>query len=84
MIVRDGPEAFKRVGTATTPGTKILTVYDIATDSVPQVIEVPFGITLRQIVTTAGFSHADVDLRGVVVGGAEGGALPVANLDTAL
>lgn len=83
MIVRDGAEAFTRVGTATTPGTKILTVYDDTPDSQPQVIEVPFGTTLRQIITAAGYTHADSDLRGIVVGGAEGGALPLAAFDTA-
>ncbi len=82
MIVRDGPEAFRRVGTTTTPGTKILTVYDDTPDSQPQVIEVPFGTTLRQILTAAGYTPSESDLRGIVVGGAEGGALPLAAFDT--
>ncbi|HET9920680.1 MAG TPA: NADH-ubiquinone oxidoreductase-F iron-sulfur binding region domain-containing protein [Ktedonobacteraceae bacterium] len=82
MIVREGPEAFKRVGTATTPGTKILTVYDYAPDRQPQVVEVPFGTPLRQIMTAAGLTHTDDELRGVVVGGAEGGALPLDAFDT--
>ncbi len=82
MIVREGAEAFKRVGTETTPGTKILTVYDYTPASQPQVIEVPFGTTLRQIITAAGYTHTDSDLRGIVVGGAEGGALPLAAFDT--
>jgi NADH:ubiquinone oxidoreductase subunit F (NADH-binding) len=82
MIVRDGAEAFKRVGTTTTPGTKILTVYGYTPGSLPQVIEVPFGTTLRQIITAAGFTPSDSDLRAIVVGGAEGGALPLAAFDT--
>src|SRR5574340_1631965 len=45
-------------------------------------MEVPFGATLREIVRHAGFSRPEGDLRAVVVGGAEGGALPVSLLDT--
>jgi NADH:ubiquinone oxidoreductase subunit F (NADH-binding) len=82
VIVRSGPEAFASVGTATSGGTKVLTVYDYVPDSEPKVIEVPFGATLREILRHAGFNRADGDLRAVVVGGAEGGALPTSLLDT--
>jgi NADH:ubiquinone oxidoreductase subunit F (NADH-binding) len=82
FIVRDGPEAFARVGTAMTGGTKILTVYDYVPDSESKVIEVPFGATLREILRHAGYKRPESDLRAVVVGGAEGGALPTALLDT--
>ncbi len=82
FIVRDGPEAFARVGTAMTGGTKILTVYDYVPDSESKVIEVPFGATLREILRHAGYNRPESDLRAVVVGGAEGGALPTALLDT--
>ncbi|MBA2677173.1 MAG: NADH-quinone oxidoreductase subunit F [Ktedonobacteraceae bacterium] len=82
VIIRDGVGAFTSVGTAITAGTKILTVYDFADGSEPQVIEVPFGTPLREILTSAGVQRAESDLIGVVVGGAEGGALPVSLLDT--
>ncbi|MDQ2716405.1 MAG: NADH-quinone oxidoreductase subunit F [Chloroflexota bacterium] len=82
VIVREGPEAFTSVGTVTTGGTKVLTVYDYLPDSEPKVIEVPFGATLREVLRHAGYSHPDSDLRAVVVGGAEGGALPPSALDT--
>src|SRR5579859_4829640 len=82
VIVRDGPAAFASVGTATTGGTKVLTVYDYVPDSEPKVIEVPFGLTLREILRHAGYNRADSDLRAIVVGGAEGGALPTLLLDT--
>src|SRR5207302_9629090 len=68
-------------GTATTAGTKILTIYETA-ESTPKVIEVPFGATLRVILEHADIQHADNDIRAVVVGGAEGGALPPSALDT--
>jgi NADH-quinone oxidoreductase subunit F len=82
LIVRDGAAAFASVGTASTGGTKVLTVYDYVPDSEPRLVEVPFGATLREILRHAGYSRAEGDLRAVVVGGAEGGALPTSLLDT--
>ncbi|GAC1617929.1 MAG: hypothetical protein NVS4B7_10250 [Ktedonobacteraceae bacterium] len=82
FIVREGAVAFASVGTAMTGGTKVLTVYDYVPDSEPKVIEVPFGATLREILRHAGYNRPDGDLRAVVVGGAEGGALPPSLLDT--
>jgi NADH-quinone oxidoreductase subunit F len=82
VIVRDGAAAFASVGSATSGGTKALTVYDYLPDSEPKVIEVPFGTTLREVLRHAGYSRPESDLRAVVVGGAEGGALPVSLLDT--
>jgi len=82
VIVRDGAAAFASVGTATTGGTKVLTVYDAVPDSEPKVIEVPFGATLREILHHAGYNRSDGELQAIVVGGAEGGALPTSLLDT--
>src|SRR6266699_3435854 len=82
LVVRDGVEAFNSVGTETTSGTKVLTVYDYMPDSEPKAIEVPFGATLREIMRHAGYNRAYADLRAVVVGGADGGALPTSLLDT--
>src|SRR6266852_7615112 len=82
LIVREGAAAFTSVGTATTGGTKVLTVYDYVPDSEPRVVEVPFGTTLREILRHAGYSRPESDLCAVVVGGAEGGALPTSLLDT--
>jgi NADH:ubiquinone oxidoreductase subunit F (NADH-binding) len=83
VIVRDGAAAFTSVGTATTGGTKILTVYDYVPVSEPKVVEVPFGTPLRAILQHAGVSRAESDLQAIVVGGAEGGALPASALDIA-
>jgi NADH:ubiquinone oxidoreductase subunit F (NADH-binding) len=81
VIVRDGVAAYKRVGTATTAGTKILTVY-AAPDAEPVVIEVPFGAKLRDILASADLNPAEDTIRAIVVGGLEGGALPPRLLDT--
>ena len=82
VIVRGGAAAFAQVGSATSGGTKVLTVYDYMPDSEPKLIEVPFGTTLREILRHAGYSRSEGELRAVVVGGAEGGALPTSLLDT--
>jgi NADH-quinone oxidoreductase subunit F len=82
VIVRNGAAAFSRVGSAASGGTKVLTVYDAAPGSEPRVVEVPFGTTLREILRHAGYSHTESELRAIVVGGAEGGALPTSLLDT--
>src|SRR6266550_3139916 len=82
VIVRNGAQAFASVGTSVTGGTKVLTVYDYVPDSEPKVVEVPFGITLREILRHAGYSRAEGELRAIVVGGAEGGALPTLLLAT--
>ncbi len=89
VIVRNGAQAFTSVGTATTGGTKVLTVYDYvhvldksALYSEPKVVEVPFGATLREILRHAGIARVEGDLGAIVVGGAEGGALPTSALDT--
>ncbi len=80
-IIRDGVEAFAHVGTSITPGTKILTIYGLA-EGEPKVIEVPFGASLRDIFAEAKVNLAENDIRAIVVGGAEGGALPPTALDT--
>jgi NADH-quinone oxidoreductase subunit F len=82
LIIRDGVQAFTSAGTAVSSGTKVLTVYDYIPDSEPKLVEVAFGTSLREILRQAGYGRADSDLQAVIVGGAEGGALPPALLDT--
>jgi NADH-quinone oxidoreductase subunit F len=81
VIVRDGASAFASLGSETTGGTKLLTVYASPT-SEPKVVEVPFGATLRAILAHAELTPSTNDVQAIVVGGAEGGALPPALLDT--
>ena len=82
VIVRDGASSFASVGTQTTSGTKLVTVYDLVPDAAPRVVEVPFGMTIQDILAQAGVSRSENDIRAVVVGGAEGGALPPSLLKT--
>ena len=72
MIVRDGAEAFRRVGTATSPGTKLVSVTGAVGS--PGVYEVAFGTTLGEIVERAGGSPGH-PMKGLHVGGPTGGIL---------
>jgi len=46
-IVRNGAEWFRKFGTAGTPGTKVYTFGHI---NRPGLIEVPTGVTLREVI----------------------------------
>jgi NADH:ubiquinone oxidoreductase subunit F (NADH-binding) len=81
VIIRGGVAAFTRVGTVMTPGTKLLTVYGLTTNE-GKLVEVPFGTSLRDTFAEAGMNLVESDTRAIVVGGAEGGALPLSQLDT--
>lgn len=83
-IMRYGAEQFKQLGTSDSPGTKIFTVYGPERDAEPKVIEIPLGWTIRQALRHAVVGQNEHNIRAVVVGGAEGGALPVSLLDTPL
>ena len=72
LIVCDGAEAFKRVGSAATPGTKLVSVTGAVAS--PGVYEVAFGVTLGEILEHAGGSPA-AKMKGLHVGGPTGGIL---------
>jgi NADH:ubiquinone oxidoreductase subunit F (NADH-binding) len=82
-IVARGGEAFRRVGTAGDPGTKLFTVYGPGMDD-GRLVEVPLGAPITQALTQAGIQVTAANARGVVVGGLEGGVLPLDMLQTAL
>ncbi|HEV2250892.1 MAG TPA: NADH-ubiquinone oxidoreductase-F iron-sulfur binding region domain-containing protein [Candidatus Limnocylindria bacterium] len=72
LIVRDGAEAFRRVGTPASPGTKLVSVTGAVGS--PGVYEVAFGATLGEIVERAGGATGRA-LKGLHVGGPTGGIL---------
>ena len=89
LIMNQGAEAFRKIGTAGSPGTKTfaLTGHVVNTG----LIEVPFGTTLREIVFSigGGVTRADgtVDADGfkaVQIGGPSGGCLIREHLDLPL
>ncbi len=79
-IVRHGPEAFSSLGTAHSRGTKVFAL----TGKVRHggLIEVPMGITLREIIEEIGGGvPAGRTLKAVQIGGPSGGCLPAARCD---
>jgi len=82
-IVARGGAAFRATGTEDSAGTKLLTVYRAgAGEADGRVVEVPFGVTLQQALRAAGAEANESTARAVVVGGKEGGVLPLALLNT--
>lgn len=82
-IVARGGDAFKQVGTATSPGTKLFTVLAEGAET-GKLVEVPLGATLQDALRQAGATANESTARAVVVGGMEGGALPLSQLATVL
>ncbi|HKV83866.1 MAG TPA: NADH-ubiquinone oxidoreductase-F iron-sulfur binding region domain-containing protein [Ktedonobacterales bacterium] len=82
-IVARGGDAFKQVGTATSPGTKLFTVIADGAET-GKLIEVPLGATVQDALRQAGATANESTARAVVVGGMEGGALPLSQLSTIL
>ncbi len=80
-IMRNGPEAFASYGTEKSKGTKVFALAGkIARGGL---IEVPMGVTLRQIVEDVGGGVADGrTLKAVQVGGPSGGCVPAELADT--
>lgn len=89
MIIRDGAQKYKDIGTAKSSGTKTfaLTGHVVNTG----LIEVPFGSTLRQIVFDIGGGVTLDDgsvtkdcFKAVQIGGPSGGCLTEAHIDMPL
>ncbi len=74
-IIRNGAEAFAAMGTSTSKGTKVFALAG-KVDRVG-LIEVPMGISVRQIIEDVGGGIAGgLRLKAVQVGGPSGGCVP--------
>ena len=83
IIVTAGGEAYSRGGTGTSSGTKLFTV--IGSDGAAQtVVEVRIGASIEEALQAANVTATTTTARAVVVGGLEGGALPLSLLKTPL
>ena len=83
MIINNGAEWYKGIGTEKSPGTKAFAV----TGSIKNtgLIEVPMGTTLREIVYDIGGGiKNDKAFKAVQIGGPSGGCLIVTDLDLPL
>lgn len=80
-IVLNGADWFRSLGTPGSPGTK---VFALAGDlTITGLIEVPMGITLREIVEDIGGGVADGRaFQAAQTGGPSGGCIPASLLDT--
>ncbi|MFP4197877.1 MAG: NADH-ubiquinone oxidoreductase-F iron-sulfur binding region domain-containing protein [Methanomassiliicoccales archaeon] len=75
QIILNGSEWFSRIGSPSCTGTKCFSLTGNITN--PGLIEVPMGITLREVVFEIGGGVADDrDFKAVLVGGPSGGCLP--------
>ncbi len=80
-IIRVGPEAFAAIGTAHSKGTKVFALAGKVARG--GLIEVPMGVTLRQIVEEIGGGVAEGRrFKAVQIGGPSGGCLPAELSDT--
>lgn len=83
MIIREGADWFSNIGSENSPGTKTFAITGDVENT--GLIEVPMGITLREIIyDVAGGIDSDKDFKAVQIGGPSGGCLPDEHLDIPL
>ncbi len=83
MIISNGAEWYKGIGTAGSPGTKAFALTGNVNNT--GLIEVPMGSTLRQIIYDIGGGlKGDAGFKGVQIGGPSGGCLTEDHLDIPL
>jgi NADH:ubiquinone oxidoreductase subunit F (NADH-binding)/NADH:ubiquinone oxidoreductase subunit E/NAD-dependent dihydropyrimidine dehydrogenase PreA subunit len=79
-IIHHGAQAFSKIGTAGSKGTKVFALAGKVKRG--GLIEVPMGITIRQIVEEIGGGIAgDLKFKAVQIGGPSGGCLPASVAD---
>lgn len=83
MIINNGAEWYKSIGTAGSPGTKAFALTGNVNNT--GLIEVPMGSTLRQIIYDIGGGlKGDAGFKGVQIGGPSGGCLTEEHMDIPL
>lgn len=80
-IINMGANAFRKIGTETSPGTKVFSL--VGKVKTTGLAEVPMGMTLREIIFGVGGGILkDHAFKAVQTGGPSGGCLPDTMLDT--
>lgn len=79
-IINQGADWYASIGTEKSKGTKIFALTGKIRNN--GLIEVPMGITLREIVEEMGGGVPDGDVKAVQTGGPSGGCIPASMLDT--
>jgi bidirectional [NiFe] hydrogenase diaphorase subunit len=79
-IIEKGSLWYSSIGTATSKGTKIFALTGKIRNN--GLIEVPMGITIREIVEDMGGGVPDGEVKAIQTGGPSGGCIPASLLDT--
>jgi NADH-quinone oxidoreductase subunit F len=79
LVIANGSDEFRKIGTEKSPGPKLFCVSGDVTK--PGLYEVPFGVTLREVLDMAGGVVNDKDLKSVLFGGAAGAFATSEHLD---
>ncbi|NJK49106.1 NADH-quinone oxidoreductase subunit L [Candidatus Gracilibacteria bacterium] len=79
-IVKEGADWYAQIGTDNSKGTKVFALTGKIRNN--GLIEVPMGITLREIVEEMGGGVPDGEVKAVQTGGPSGGCIPASLLDT--
>jgi len=79
LIIAQGSAEYRKIGTEKSPGPKLFCVSGDV--SKPGLYEVPFGVTLRELLDMAGGVASDKTLQSVLFGGAAGAFATSEQLD---
>ena len=80
-IIRNGAEWYRKIGTPSSPGTKVYTI--LGNVNVTGLIEVPMGITLREVIAIYGKGMKnDSSFKLAQTGGSSGSIIPSSLQDT--
>jgi NADH-quinone oxidoreductase subunit F len=79
LVIANGSDEFRKIGTEKSPGPKLFCVSGDVTK--PGLYEVPFGVTLREVLDMAGGVVNDKNLKSVLFGGAAGAFATSEHLD---
>jgi NADH-quinone oxidoreductase subunit F len=79
LIIAKGSAEFRKIGTEKSPGPKLFCLSGDVTS--PGLYEVPFGVTLREVLDMAGGVANDKELKAVLFGGAAGAFATSEHLD---
>ncbi|HXX58850.1 MAG TPA: NADH-ubiquinone oxidoreductase-F iron-sulfur binding region domain-containing protein, partial [Thermodesulfovibrionales bacterium] len=79
-IIEKGADWFRSIGTVTSPGTKVFALTGKVKNT--GLVEVPMGMTLREIIFDIGGGILnDKQIKAVQTGGPSGGCIPASRLD---
>ncbi len=79
LIIAKGSEEYRKIGTEKSPGPKVFCVSGDVQK--PGLYEVPFGVTLRELLDLAGGVANEKGLQAILFGGAAGAFATSAHLD---